>query len=224
MTAEQPTMDDETKEKETGETRLSKKPAYVLAAEAEEQAEEEKRATAEKAAFVAAANPRKKKGEPEEGADVTGSKTGLRTMGANPDPLQNLGQDDDFTIDLTGKGWIKCRDGTMIRDDGNSIYIPGKKFSLAQMEMAAQLSAEKGWTNVYVYQKNGKALHPEGTSMLASVLAASGLPIQCCTSQQVAGKFHSHLKGAEDAMRHTQLCRHEEARKAAAPPPPPAAP
>jgi hypothetical protein len=216
MTTDQPTMD-ETKEKATGETRPVQKPAYVLAAEAADQADAEKREATERAAFVAAANPPKKKGEAKDGAEIHGSKPGFRTTGTNPNPLDDLGLGDSFNIDLTGKGWITCRDGKKIRDDGNSIFIPGGKLSIAQMEMVAQLAGEKGWTTLYAYKANGKDLHPEVTSMLSSVLAANQMPIQCCTSQKVAGKFRSHLTDAENAMRCAQLHRHEEAKKAAAP-------
>jgi hypothetical protein len=53
--------------------------------------------------------------------------------------------------------------------------------------------------------------------MLHSVLSANQMPIQCCMDEKIAGKFHSHLPHAEDAMRHAQLSRHEESKKAAAP-------
>ena len=216
MTTDHPAMDETETEKKTGESSPSRKPAYVLAAEAEELAEEEKRASAEKAAFVAASTPPKEEDDkPEDGADVHGTRPGLRTNGANPEMLDS--PDDDFMLDLTGKGWIKCSDGKMVRDDGNSIFIPGRDFSVAQMEMVAQLSAEKGWSNLYVYKKNGKSLHPEATNMLHSVLSANQMPIQCCMDEKLAGKFRSHLPHAEDAMRHAQLSRHEESKKAAAP-------
>lgn len=186
------------------------KPAFVLAAEhaarveEELEAEAEIKAAREKAGYALGAEAQD--GDKNAGATVTGqpitdpTKTPL-------DPLTGLAPASiaDAALDLRGKGWIRCADGTRVRDDGRSIHIPGRKFTPAQMAVVAELAAQKGWSTVYVYKTNGAALHPEATQKLSAAIAQMGLGLQCCTSQKTAGKINSHYQESEECLRQTLL-------------------
>lgn len=194
------------------------KPAFVLAAEhaARVEAEQEADAVREKAGFALGTDPEDKK---DSGATVTGEQS-TTTPDANPlvDPVHGLpvATVEDLSVDLRGKGWIRCADGTRIRDDGRSIHIPGRKFTPAQMAMVTELAAQKGWTTLYAYNPGGRTLNPEVTQKLCAAIAQKGYGMQCCTDQKKAGSLHSHLRESEECLRQTLLC----ARRAAAAPAP----
>lgn len=192
-----------------------RKPAYILAREAAEQAEDEKQESKKKAAFLAASQgPQDKE---EEGAEITG-KAGLQA--ANPavvppvlGPNESTG--DHFNPDLSGAGWITCSDGKKVRDDGVSIYAPGKKLSPGQIDMILQLSMQKGWTEIYAYEPGRNSLHQEATQMLTQMAAARQMPLKCCCEKKLAGSFASHLSDAEEAIRQVQMHRHNAAKSPA---------
>ncbi len=201
---------------QTAPDSSGRKPAYILAREADE-AEYEKDEAKKKAAFFAAAQGSQDK---EDGAEITG-KAGLHAASPDAvppvlDPKEMLG--DNFTPDLNGAGWITCSDGKKVRDDGASIYAPGKKLSPGQIDMILQLSMQKGWTEIYAYEPGRNRLHQEATQMLSQMAAARQMPLHCCCEKKLAGSFSSHLSDAEEAIRQVQMNRHNAA-KAPAPTP-----
>ncbi len=136
-------------------------------------------------------------------------------VGANP--LAAL--DAYAAVDLRGQGWIRCADGTRIRDNGHSIYIPGRKFTPAQMDMVIQLSAAKGWSTLYAYEPGGKKLHGEVTQLLAAAAAKSGHSIQCCMDPKAAGRLRHHFHAAECAIYDQEMIRRQQAAPASSPAP-----
>lgn len=206
--------------KDQGAKTPDPKPAFVLAAEhaARVDAEQEADAAHEKAGFVLGTDPEDNK---KSGATVTGHPDGAAPQavpGAVPlDPVHGLpmASVDDVTIDLRGKGWIRCADGTRIRDDGRSIHIPGRKFTPAQMAMVTELAAQKGWTTLYAYNPGGKTLNPEVTQKLSAAIAQKGYGMQCCVDPKAAGNMRSHLHDSEECLRQSLL----RARRAAEPSP-----
>lgn len=177
-----------------------RKPAYLLAREAAEKAEEEKEQEQGKkrAAFIAASQDSK---DQEDGADITGKP---EAAPANP-----LLQNDDFTPDLSGAGWITCSDGKKIRDDGTSIYAPGSELSPGQVDMILQLAIKKGWTEIYAFERGKNRLHADATQKLSQMIAARGMPVSCCCDSKQAGSFSSRKRSAGDAICHMQKQRHE---------------
>ena len=190
------------------------KPAYILAREAADAAEDEKQESKKKAAFLAASQGAEEK----DGAEITG-KAGLSAIPDQPSmppvPGVNETPGDDFKPDLSGAGWITCSDGTKVRDDGTSIYAPGKKLSPGQIDMILQLSMQKGWTEIYAFEPGRNRLHQEATQMLSQMAAARQMPVQCCCEKKRAGSFSSHLSDAEQAIRQVQLNRHNAAKNPA---------
>lgn len=194
------------------------KPAFVLAAEhaARVEAENEAEATREKAGFALGRDPEDNK---DAGVNITGkpadpSADPLNGPKSPFDPLAAT-RSDDASIDLRGKGWIRCADGSHIRDDGRSIFIPGRKFTPAQIAMVVELASQKGWTTLYAYNRSGTKLHPEVTQKLSAAIAQRGYAMECCADQKAAGKMSSHLKESEECFRQTLLRARQAAQRPA---------
>jgi hypothetical protein len=190
------------------------KTADDLAREADDEVIE----AGEKAALARATAKLDDKSDGKEKID-TGMKPGLKLAGeetpAAAAPLPDL----EPNFSTKGRGWIKVKDTQgkthKVRDDGNSIYIPGTPTGI-QMQLVAQLAQEKGWTRVMVFDRGGSKLHPLGTKMMTQLMGDV-----CCSNPKEAGKLNHHLANADETFLNTLKARHAAAHPKA---PAPAAP
>jgi hypothetical protein len=90
-------------------------------------------------------------------------------------------QDDD--LNLKGRGWIRCSDGTWIKDNGGSIYIKGHPPTAAQIQHVLAIANERNWGKLAVWKPGCRAID-ERTS---AIFQAQGRP--CCQSRREAGSF-----------------------------------
>ncbi|WP_435641015.1 hypothetical protein [Micavibrio aeruginosavorus] len=193
--------------------RVDSRPKLTGPTVAEQLAEDEQRLLQnERAGLLRAAHKKAGETEPKE-SDTVFSPKNPQAQGPQQ-PLALPGPKADPAAKAEGyPRKIRCADGRYVYDYGHELRTREGKLSAAQAATVAELSAEKGWTKLYVYRGNGRTVNQEAAAAISAVARGAGINFNFV--MQKAGSVGSHKSEALQAIE--MVARLREAVKAQTP-------